>query len=702
MKKLNQKLNAALFAMAALVFLIPMAADAAITKSGGGATVTLNPITNIGKGIININGTYDATKFAAGEVVCIIPYIGAGNYPNGLLSDIRMVMGNGGQLVGQWIIIFTTDNPVYNRTPFWCQRAVSGIFNYYIGGLPLGNYASIGFAVVRGTETTGTGYNWTVSGPGQYANATIPAYTPTSNPLFPDYPKSLLMQQPGPIAQITTLDDFMPFSVTQNPTPPPQTSTAPPIVSLYANGTLATPGWNVSLTVAENQTFTLKAIGTNNPASCAFYRGDRNTSGSFAWHSPGFSFNCSKYQVDTPVAPADFGMVADNYYIFESSMLNSAGQGDSSPIIIHVIPAAPKNPPTAGIYVPVGNPYTTPSGSNIFFSGYGTVSSQTDYITGYEWSEGSCGGTFLSSNNAFFKSDLSVGLHSIFLRVKDLYNLWSPCTSVSVKITAPCASNLGSSCQSQSNVCGQTNAGTIQCDGTCSVSQTPPPNSNCPVNGGWSNWSSCSVTACGSTGTETRACNNPSPANGGAACSGASLQNCTTPACPPSCSSFYSSPSQIVQGSQSTLSWSCSNATSCSINNGIGSVNPTSGSTTVTPSQTTSYSISCNGPGGTTSPSPVTTLTVYELPVCTFYSSPSTIVPPQSTSLIWSCSKTTSCSIDNGIGSVAPSGSTTVSPTQTTAYTLTCLGAGNSQIQARSSLQATVRTTKFQIQEISP
>lgn len=51
------------------------------------------------------------------------------------------------------------------------------------------------------------------------------------------------------------------------------------------------------------------------------------------------------------------------------------------------------------------------------------------------------------------------------------------------------------------------------------------------INGGWSDWSACSVTACGSTGTQTRTCTNPTPSGGGTNCSGDSSRSCSTPAC---------------------------------------------------------------------------------------------------------------------------------------------------------------------------
>lgn len=58
-------------------------------------------------------------------------------------------------------------------------------------------------------------------------------------------------------------------------------------------------------------------------------------------------------------------------------------------------------------------------------------------------------------------------------------------------------------------------------------------------------------------------------------------------------------PSSVPQGQPATLSWTSTNATSCTIS-GVGSVS-TSGSTSVTPSQSTTYTGSCTGPGGTTS-----------------------------------------------------------------------------------------------------
>ena len=70
--------------------------------------------------------------------------------------------------------------------------------------------------------------------------------------------------------------------------------------------------------------------------------------------------------------------------------------------------------------------------------------------------------------------------------------------------------------------------------------------------------------------------------------------------------SFTANPAAIVAGQTTTLAWSIDNATSASLAPGIGAVNPSSGSISVTPFQTTTYTLSAIGPTGTVS----TTLTV--------------------------------------------------------------------------------------------
>jgi hypothetical protein len=75
----------------------------------------------------------------------------------------------------------------------------------------------------------------------------------------------------------------------------------------------------------------------------------------------------------------------------------------------------------------------------------------------------------------------------------------------------------------------------------------------------------------------------------------------------PVINSFAASPSAIFTAQTSTLTWSTSNATTVSIDNGIGS-QPVSGSVTVSPAQTTTYTLIATGPAGSVSAQ--TTITV--------------------------------------------------------------------------------------------
>ncbi len=66
--------------------------------------------------------------------------------------------------------------------------------------------------------------------------------------------------------------------------------------------------------------------------------------------------------------------------------------------------------------------------------------------------------------------------------------------------------------------------------------------------------------------------------------------------------SISAEPSSIERGRSATLRWSSSDATSASLNQGIGTV-PASGSREVFPTQTTTYTVEVSGPGGSNSAS---------------------------------------------------------------------------------------------------
>jgi|JI81BgreenRNA_FD_contig_123_63178_length_6088_multi_8_in_1_out_0_1 YD repeat-containing protein len=157
---------------------------------------------------------------------------------------------------------------------------------------------------------------------------------------------------------------------------------------------------------------------------------------------------------------------------------------------------------------------------------------------------------------------------------------------------------------------------------------------------------------------------------------------------------LIASPPSIVQGQQSTLGWTTNNATSAAISAGVGTVAPTAGgSISVSPSSTTTYTITAQGPFG-----PATsqaTVTVLPPPSCTLSASPGTIALGSSTTLSWTSANASSASINNGVGNVTPvgGGSVVVTPGATTTYTLTVVGALGSQ--ATQQVTVTVNAAGF-------
>jgi len=153
--------------------------------------------------------------------------------------------------------------------------------------------------------------------------------------------------------------------------------------------------------------------------------------------------------------------------------------------------------------------------------------------------------------------------------------------------------------------------GGAYCSGPSTKSYT---NSACsyPVNGGWSDWSTRDY-SCGTSGTQTRTCTNPAPANGGAYCSGPSTQSYTNQACSVSNPTVNISASDISldDGDSTSVTWYSTNATTCYASggsNGWSGSKGTSGSFfTGGLHNSTTYNITCSNSTGSANDS----VTVY-------------------------------------------------------------------------------------------
>ena len=136
---------------------------------------------------------------------------------------------------------------------------------------------------------------------------------------------------------------------------------------------------------------------------------------------------------------------------------------------------------------------------------------------------------------------------------------------------------------------------------------------------------------------------------------------------------FSVSPDIMEAGESSTLSWSVEDATTVAINQGIGNV-ALSGSRTVSPAATTTYTLTATNASGSSYASTqvvVTSTPAADLPVIhSFVADPEIVFTGNSSILSWSVSNATSIEISPGIGEVDAAGSATVTPGTTTSYTL--------------------------------
>ena len=153
---------------------------------------------------------------------------------------------------------------------------------------------------------------------------------------------------------------------------------------------------------------------------------------------------------------------------------------------------------------------------------------------------------------------------------------------------------------------------------------------------------------------------------------------------------FTASPTQINSGQSSLLSWTTTGASTVTINNGVGTV-PANGSKNVSPTATTTYTLTATGADGTTSVSAAVTVTIAGgVPnVVSFTASP-TVVPTTGgqSSLCWNVTNATSISIQPQPGAVSGAANcVTVTVNATTTYTLTATnGVGPTQASVTVSV----------------
>ena len=130
------------------------------------------------------------------------------------------------------------------------------------------------------------------------------------------------------------------------------------------------------------------------------------------------------------------------------------------------------------------------------------------------------------------------------------------------------------------------------------------------------------------------------------------------PPAAPTCT-LTASPTAIQTGGSSTLHWTTTNATSFTLDQGIGSVLPVaSGSKSVSPPTTTTYTGTATGSGGTVHCAATVTVTSTPpppaAPTCTLTASPTSVNIGDHTTLTWTTTHADTFTIDHGIGSVSP------------------------------------------------
>lgn len=150
---------------------------------------------------------------------------------------------------------------------------------------------------------------------------------------------------------------------------------------------------------------------------------------------------------------------------------------------------------------------------------------------------------------------------------------------------------------------------------------------------------------------------------------------------------FTATPTTVRDGNSSTLAWQVLNADEVEITS-LGKVNPQAGTGQVTPTETTTYKLTAKNKVSEVSETVTVTVEKPGVRILNFTASPANIPLGQASNLVWQTENAERVTI-TGIGNVQPVGTNSVSPTETTTYTLTA-----SNKYGSVSATATVTVTK--------
>ncbi len=151
---------------------------------------------------------------------------------------------------------------------------------------------------------------------------------------------------------------------------------------------------------------------------------------------------------------------------------------------------------------------------------------------------------------------------------------------------------------------------------------------------------------------------------------------------------FTASPASIRAGASSTLTWQVLNADEVEITS-LGKVNPQTGTSQVTPADTTAYKLTARNKEGEISETVTVTVDKPTVRIISFRATNPAIKPGEASTLVWETENADTVTI-SGIGTVQVTGSSSVSPKETATYLLTATGKSGSMT---STVTVTVSTT---------